>query len=67
MAKKKAEIEPITGTEAAVEQLPAEVLALRAKFEQEMADPNLSARRRKFLEVRHAIHGELHDVFRRLA
>lgn len=67
MAKKTAEIEPITGTETTAEQLPAEVLALQAKFEQELADPNLSPRRRKFLEARREIHGELHDVFRRLA
>ncbi len=67
MPKKTAEIEPIGAAERRAEQLPANVQALMAKFDRELADPSLAPARRKFLESRREIHAELHDVFRRLA
>ncbi len=50
--------------------VPKEVVQsspLDARFEQELADPNLSERQRKVLEARRAIHQEYAVVFRQLA
>ncbi len=66
MAKKTAEIDPIV-VETRTAEAQHNVQVLLAKFERELADPNLPAGRRKYLETRRNVHGDLHDVFRRLA
>jgi hypothetical protein len=47
--------------------MPLTVKELIDKFDEELSDPSISDRRRRFIEGRREIHLELWEVFMRLA